>query len=138
MKNENGANAGVTPARLMEEARKYRERAYAPYSSFSVGAALLMDDGTVFGGCNVENTSFGLSICAERNAMTSAVAAGNAKPVAIAVAGEDGSFCAPCGACRQFLAEFNPEMQVILKGESGIVSYVLADLLPKRFVLEGH
>ena len=129
-------NIDTAPDALMEAAKMYRERAYAPYSRFSVGAALLMNDGAVFGGCNVENASYGISICAERVAMTGAVAAGKCRPLAMAVAGSEGVFCSPCGACRQFLAEFNPEMEIFLMKEGRLVSFNLADLLPYRFMLE--
>lgn len=120
----------------MKAAETCRARAYAPYSRFSVGAALLMNDGTVFGGCNVENASYGLAICAERVAMASAVAAGKREPLAIAVAGNGDVFCSPCGACRQFLIEFNPEMEIFLMRGGRVVSLNLANLLPHRFILE--
>lgn len=120
----------------MKMAASYRERAYAPYSRFAVGAALLMRDGSVFGGCNVENASYGLAICAERAAMTSAIAAGKRDPLAIAVSGSGDIHCPPCGACRQFLIEFNPEMEIFLMKDGRVVSLNLANLLPHRFILE--
>lgn len=126
----------ISPEALVKLAETFRLRAYAPYSHFRVGAALLMRDGAVFGGCNVENASFGMTVCAERAAMASAVAAGNREPVAIAVVGDEGVFCSPCGACRQFLAEFNPEMEVFLMERGVVVSHKLADLLPFCFTLE--
>jgi cytidine deaminase len=110
--------------------------AYAPYSNFLVGAALLMDDGAVIGGCNVENASYGVSLCAERVAMGNAVASGRIRPLAIAVAGNGASFCPPCGACRQFLAEFNPDMDVILARQGRLITMPLGSLLPYRFKLE--
>lgn len=128
----------ITPKELMSRAKAYRERAYAPYSKFPVGAAVLMDDGSVFGGCNVENASFGVTICAERVAMSSAVAAGKTGPLAIAVAGGLGVFCSPCGACRQFLSEFNPRLEVLLMKEGEIASFSLDILLPHHFKLEDH
>jgi cytidine deaminase len=120
----------------MSEAKKYRQRAYAPYSEFSVGAALLFSDGSVSGGCNVENASYGLSICAERAAMINAVAAGRLRPLAIAVYAGDFPLCSPCGACRQFLSEFNPDMEVVMmkSGELFVVS--LSELLPHKFSLQ--
>ena len=98
----------------MESAREARAHAYAPYSHFSVGAALLADDGTVFTGCNVENASYGLANCAERTAVFKAVSEGRTAFRAIAVVGpEDNLPCAPCGACRQVLHEFGAEMVMI-------------------------
>ncbi|MDR3322185.1 MAG: cytidine deaminase, partial [Synergistaceae bacterium] len=114
----NGSNywsaLGMTPERLIKAAEEYKTMAYAPYSNFFVGAALLMDDGFVVGGCNVENASYGVTLCAERIAMANAVSMGKINPLAIAIAGDVSSFCSPCGACRQFLAEFNPDMDVLL------------------------
>lgn len=136
MTNWMGLNFEITPEILMKEAEAYRERAYAPYSHFPVGAALLMSDGSIVGGCNVENASYGISICAERVAMAGAVAVGKREPLAMAVAGGAGVFCSPCGACRQFLAEFNPEMEILLMRDGSLVSFNLADLLPHRFMLE--
>ena len=97
---------------LIRRSLEMRKAAYAPYSGFLVGAALLTDDGQVFVGCNVENASFGLTNCAERVAIGTAVAAGCHSFQAIAVATQGGH--APCGACRQVLAEFSPDLLVIL------------------------
>jgi cytidine deaminase len=104
--------AKVTIERLVEAARQVQRYAYAPYSNFPVGAAVLCEDGRVFVGCNVENSSFGLTVCAERNAVGAAVAAGT-RPIAVAVVA-NGKGVAPCGACRQVLAEFTPTMPVFL------------------------
>src|ERR1700756_2574607 len=93
---------------LLAAARFARERAYAPYSQFRVGAAVETEDGTIVTGCNVENASYGLSICAERTAIVSAVAQGYRVFRAVAVAGPEGVTTSPCGACRQFIAEFDP------------------------------
>ena len=123
----------VIRCKLMEKALSIRENAYAPYSNFKVGAAVLFEEGSVITGCNVENASYGLSICAERNALTQAVSLGFRNPIAIAVAGEDKKECPPCGACRQFLAEFNPNMEVILQNGNELVIYCLDSLLPHRF-----
>lgn len=111
--------------------------AYAPYSKFQVGAAVLLADGRVFTGCNVENASYGLTICAERNAIFSAVAAGPKKPVivAVAVVNKRGIACSPCGACRQVIAEFGPEATVWYQGADGIVCLTVRELLPDGFVL---
>lgn len=127
---------GVDRSGLMAAAEGYRERAYAPYSKFQVGAALLMEDGSVVGGCNVENASYGLSLCAERTAMVSAIAGGRRAPLAIAVAGPAGVFCSPCGACRQFLSEFNEELEVVLMKQGELVSFSLGELLAHRFQME--
>jgi cytidine deaminase len=115
------AEAGGTPDldALIEQSRQARQRAYAPYSSFLVGAALVADDGRHFSGANVENASYGLSICAERVAATTAVAAGVRRIEAIAVTSSSPTPTPPCGACRQFLYEFNPEMTVVSEGENG-------------------
>ena len=135
-KKERAALPAETAEMLMAEAEKARARAYAPYSGFSVGAALLFEDGSVVSGCNVENASYSLSICAERNAMTTAVAMGLTRPTAAAVAGPDGVFCPPCGACRQFLAEFNGAMPVVIKDVHGFRIIALDELLPSGFSLK--
>lgn len=127
---------GTTPEALLACAGEFARRAYAPYSGFPVGAAILAEDGRMFGGCNVENASFGMTICAERVAMSSAVAAGCRKPLAIAVLSLRAEFCPPCGACRQFLAEFNPHMDVLLSGNGSMRFHRLGALLPERFDLE--
>jgi cytidine deaminase len=110
--------------------------AYAPYSKFPVGAAVLAEDGRVFPGCNVENSSFGLTVCAERNAVAAAVVAG-ARPTAVAVVA-NGTAVAPCGACRQVLAEFAAAMPVILATSAGGDRQVtsLDVLLPGAFVFK--
>ena len=118
---------------LVQAAREAREYAYAPYSGFRVGAALLADDGAVYTGCNVENSSFGLTCCAERTALFSAVANGDHLFLAIAIAA-DGTPVPPCGACRQVLSEFAPDLPVILAGpndEHRTLS--LTNLLPEPF-----
>ncbi len=121
--------------RLIAAAAAAREAAYVPYSHFAVGAALLGPGGRIFTGCNVENASFGLTICAERNAVAGAVGQGVRQFSAIAVV--TGNGVTPCGACRQVLAEFNPNMTVIAADVSGQhQSYVLSDLLPAAFTPE--
>ncbi len=121
---------------LMAEARGARDKAYAPYSGFPVGAAVLSGDGVVFRACNVENGSYGLSVCAERNAVSMLVASGRVNPVAIAVAGPPGVPCTPCGARRQVLAEFNSSMAVVLEdGKGGLEVVSLEDLFPRPFQL---
>jgi cytidine deaminase len=123
-------------AALLQNARQARLRAYAPYSRFLVGAALLCDDGTIFTGCNVENASYGLGICAERVAIGTAVAAGHRRFLAMAVVGTGPGATAPCGACRQVMAEFAPDMPVYCAGESSeVLETNLAALLPHQFSL---
>src|SRR3954447_1944506 len=105
---------------LLSEARQARERAYAPYSRFAVGAALLTKSGRVFRGCNVENLSYGLTICAERNAVFAAVAAGEREFVKIGIVADSKTPVSPCGACRQVLAEFSSDLEIAcanLEGE---------------------
>lgn len=116
---------------LLDRAWMARKQAYAPYSKFDVGAALLCGNGTIFTGCNVENISFGLTVCAERAALFSAVCAGERDFIAIAIVASTRTAIAPCGACRQVLAEFNPQMAVFSEGADGNhVERDLAVLLP--------
>jgi cytidine deaminase len=123
-----------TLRQLVSAARSARENAYAPYSKFPVGAALLADDGTVFTGCNVENTSYGLSCCAERNAVAAAVAHGRRGLAAVAIAADTVRPVAPCGACRQVLSEFNPVMTVVMVAKDGRTKTARLDrLLPYAF-----
>jgi cytidine deaminase len=119
---------------LMDAARAARANAFAPYSRFEVGAALLCDDGLVVRGCNVEIGSFGLTICAERNAVFAAVANGRRSFSAIAIAGPPAARTSPCGACRQVLAEFAPAMRVFYTSPDGVVQTTARDLLPDGFV----
>ncbi len=117
---------------LLIHARQARESAYAPYSRFAVGAALLAKSGRVFTGCNVENLSFGLTSCAERNAIFAAVAAGEREFDAVAIVADSKSPVSPCGACRQVLAEFAPGLLICsanLQGERFEAS--LRELLPR-------
>ena len=131
--SERGANGGPpTEDELVALAKEARCNAYAPYSGFAVGAALLATSGRVYTGCNVENASYGLSICAERVALFKAVAAGERGFTAIAVVTETGA--TPCGACRQVLQEFGGDLRVIvvdLRGERRV--YALEELLPHGF-----
>lgn len=117
---------------LLAQAAEARKAAYVPYSHFAVGAALRSVDGTVYTGCNVENASYGLTICAERNAVAHAVAKGARSFDVIAVVTENG--VTPCGACRQVLAEFGPGMAVIVADAAGNrETYGMAELLPAAF-----
>ncbi len=118
---------------LLNAARRARQKAYAPYSKFLVGAALQTEDGSIFTGANVENASLGLSLCAERVAACTAVAAGHRQFKAIAVAGPAGVRAAPCGACRQFLAEFSAAMRVTYSIAGAAVNTTLGELIPDRF-----
>ncbi|VGO19822.1 cytidine deaminase [Pontiella sulfatireligans] len=124
----------MKPQQLIEIASQALENAHAPYSNYRVGAALLCADGTVFLGCNVENASFGLTNCAERTAVFSAVAAGQIQFTAIAIAasGEPAPF--PCGACRQVLVEFcGPDFPVYVAQKDGFATTTLGELLPHSF-----
>ena len=117
----------------MRRARDVMRNAYAPYSNFRVGAAIEADDGTIHVGCNVENASYGLTICAERMAVGAAVAAGkrSLKRVAVATAVEPPA--TPCGACRQLLAEFGLDLEIIAAGPSTERRWTLKQLLPEAF-----
>jgi cytidine deaminase len=127
----------MTPARLMAEAARARRNAYAPYSRFAVGAALLTAGGRVFHGCNVENASYGLTTCAERSAIFTAVCEGELDFVAIAVTAREGRGAPPCGSCRQVLQEFAPDMRVYWRDAGGrIRSRQLKQLLPHAFVFK--
>ena len=122
---------------LTEQSRSVRQNAYAPFSGFAVGAALLVDDGQIFTGCNVENSSYGLTVCAERAAAVNAVSAGFTHFVAISISLSDSPV--PCGACRQFLYEFNPDLICLLdqtENSDPPVCIRLGDLLPLGFRLK--
>jgi cytidine deaminase len=124
---------------LIRAASAVRKQAYAPYSGFAVGAAVQCKSGAVFVGSNIENISYGLTICAERTAVASAVAAGEREFVAIAVVADTNEPIVPCGACRQFLAEFARELVIVsatVRGDQKIenLSHLLPN--PKRGILE--
>ena len=116
--------------KLVAAAWRAREAAYSPYSNFPVGAALLAGDGRIFVGCNVENISFGLTICAERVAIGAAIAAGVRKFVAAAVVADTGVPISPCGACRQVLAEFGVPV-VVLANRTNRLVFTMEELLPR-------
>jgi cytidine deaminase len=119
---------------LIESALNARLEAYAPYSGFRVGAAVLCDDGRVFTGANVENASYGLSMCAERVAVANAVSAGSRRFEMLAIATDTEIPSSPCGACRQVLSEFGPEIMVVMVTLGGAVNRVkIKDLLPLAF-----
>lgn len=119
--------------KLMDCAIKAREKAYSPYSHFAVGAALLCEDGTLYEGCNIENASYGLTNCAERTVIFKAVSEGHIKFKALAVVADTEGPCAPCGACRQVVAEF--KIPIIIMGNlMGNVKIVtIEELLPFSF-----
>lgn len=124
----------LQPARLIAAARKARERSYSPYSGFAVGAALLGVSGRVYTAANVENASFGLSICAERAALFRAVTEGEREFQAIAISASGPRPTPPCGACRQVMHEFAPELTILLAGDDGTTEqWRLGDLLPRAF-----
>jgi cytidine deaminase len=121
---------------LLSRARAVAKHAYAPYSEFSVGAAALAMDGSIHTGCNIENASYGLTICAERAAVSAAIGAGHRQIVAVAVSAPRVSHTTPCGACRQFLNEFRPattDMTIVLDDRDSGESVWLEDLLPRAF-----
>ncbi|WP_296824981.1 cytidine deaminase [uncultured Megasphaera sp.] len=122
-----------TVARLIRAARAVQERAYAPYSHFRVGAALLGEDGTVYTGCNVENASYGLTICAERNAIFHAVACGCRHFTALLITGDSKDLTAPCGACRQVMAEFSIPEIILVRPDDSYETFTLQQLLPLTF-----
>jgi cytidine deaminase len=125
---------GVNLNRVIEAARAASSRAYAPYSNFRVGAAILTVDGSLYAGCNVENASYGLAICAERNAAARMIAeAANAddrKIQLVAVVSPDAAPCFPCGACRQVLREFGCEEVVVLDASGDLARYPFSEILP--------
>ncbi len=124
---------------LLQYAKEASEKAYCPYSNFPVGACVLWESGNIYTGCNVENSSYGLSLCAERNAVASAIASGEkGKIKAIAVYSPNRTKCWPCGACRQWFCEFEPEcdFKVILEDENKEPkTYVLSEIMPNGFKL---
>ncbi len=122
-------------AALVAAARAARDAAYAPYSNFRVGAALRCADGTVISGCNVENASYGLSMCAERTAVFSAIANGHVAFEAIAIAGPPAVATPPCGACRQVLAEFGLALRLFYTTPEGHTATTVGALLPASFEL---
>ena len=123
--------------RLIESARKSRKRAYAPYSKFKVGAAVLTENGKIYSACNVENASYGLTICAERAAIFKAVSEGETKIQAVAVVADGPDAASPCGACRQVIFEFGSKATVVMSNLKGqIVIQEISYLLPRGFSLQ--
>lgn len=127
----------MTEKELVAMAVKAAENAYVPYSKFPVGAALECADGTVYTGCNVENAAYGSTICAERTAMCKAISEGKRAFTRLAVWGGSEDYCWPCGACRQFLAEFGYNMTVLVARRDGeYVAKPMSELLPCAFNTE--
>jgi len=123
-------------SRLLQVAQTVAQRAYAPYSNFRVGAAVLTQQGNIFAGCNVENASYGLTICAERAAIFSAIAqegGDHMRIQAIAVVNEQNLPCSPCGACRQVIFEFGSTAIVLFPSQNGLKVISVAELLPEGF-----
>ena len=120
---------------LLNAALSARERAYAPYSKFLVGAAVLAKSGKIYTGCNIENASYGLTVCAERNALFSAVGAGEREFIALCVVGDTEAPISPCGACRQVMAEFKVPRIILANLKDDVKEYTLEELLPYGFSL---
>ncbi|MBE9114588.1 cytidine deaminase [Lusitaniella coriacea LEGE 07157] len=121
---------------LLNAAERVSTKAYAPFSHFQVGAALLTEKGNLYAGCNVENSSYGLTICAERSAIVAAVAGEGGDKLkirAIAVINARKQHCVPCGACRQFIYEFSPDALVLFYSRDGLQEKTIAELLPYGF-----
>jgi cytidine deaminase len=124
---------------LRAEAHRAMERAYAPYSGFRVGAAVETAEGTIHGGCNVENASFSVTMCAERVAIGAAVTAGSRALSRVYVCSTSAEPVPPCGVCRQALSEFGPDLEVLSEGSGGrLEKWTLRQLLPEQFRLEEH
>ena len=130
-------NKKINPEHLLQLASEASEKAYAPYSKFSVGACAMYEDGSLYLGCNVENSSYSLTICAERNAISNAVANGKYKElIAIAIYSPNTKQCYPCGACRQLISEFEKDTAVIVEGLDGKPEIItIRELLPYPFIL---
>ncbi|HSP47190.1 MAG TPA: cytidine deaminase [Clostridiaceae bacterium] len=121
---------------LIEEAIKARENAYVPYSAFKVGAAVLMEDGEIVSGCNIENASYGATNCAERTAIFTAIAGGHKKIRAVAVIGDEHNYTYPCGICRQVIVEFAESRDIpilIVKNQKDYLVKSLEEILPGAF-----
>jgi cytidine deaminase len=125
-----------TREKILTRARGAAKTAYVPYSDFPVGAAVLAPSGAIYTGCNIENASYGLTVCAERTAIFAAASAGEREVTAVAVSAPKGSLTTPCGACRQVLNEFRPrggDMDIILDDGASGIAVPLSELLPRAF-----
>ncbi len=128
------ARRGSSDDELIRRAREARSKAYSPYSGVMIGAAVLAEDGSIYTGCNIENSSYGLSNCAERTAIFKAVSEGRRELTSIAIVGDSADFTRPCGACRQVMVQFNPRLRIIRAGLDGYRSDTTAEkLLPEAF-----
>ena len=126
----------MSPEKLISMAREAQVNSYSPYSGFKVGAALLTAKGKVYTGVNIENASYGLTICAERVAINTAVAAGDKEFDTIAITGDHEGYTYPCGACLQVMAEFSPHLRILVTGkDNSYKELLLSDLLPQHFSL---
>lgn len=119
--------------RLLKAAEEAMKRAITPYSGFKVGASVITKNGNLYTGCNIENPSLMLSLCAERVAIIKALTEGENELMAMAIVSSEGGYCFPCGACRQAIAEFAPAMDIYLKATEGIKKYSISELLPHTF-----
>lgn len=126
-------NLKINNEQLIQTAKNYQNNSTAKYSHFKVGAALLDNNNQIYGGCNVESSSYGLTICAERVALTKAISEGVKTFNKIAIVGPNSDFCPPCGACRQLLYDYAPDLEIILTNNKEIQSIKLRDLLPLAF-----
>ncbi len=126
----------ISDEQLIEQAKEASKKAYAPYSGFKIGAALLSSKGNVYIGCNVENASYSLTICAERNAIFKAVAWGEREFTKIAIYADSDEFFPPCGACRQVMSEFSGDLRIIMANRNRVETSTLDELLPMRFELD--
>ncbi len=128
------ARRGSLDEELIRRARDARSNAYSPYSGVKIGAAVLTRDGSIYAGCNIENSSYGLSNCAERTAIFKAVSEGRRELVSMSIVGDAEDFTRPCGACRQVMVQFNPRLRIIRVGLDGYRSETTAEkLLPEAF-----
>ena len=124
----------MTDHELIRIAEEAKRNAYAPYSRFSVGAALECRDGSVITGCNVENAAYGCTICAERTALVKAISEGKREFKRMAIIGSTDEYCVPCGSCRQVLSEFSADLELLAaKNDGHYVCYKLSELLPKQY-----
>ncbi|MFZ5352874.1 MAG: cytidine deaminase [Bacillota bacterium] len=119
---------------LVNKAKEAMQNAYVKYSNFKVGAALLTKSGRIYTGCNIENSSYGATICAERVAFSKAISEGETEFEAIAIVGSSGDYTYPCGICRQFMSEFGLDIKLVFENGKDIKTYRLRELLPEAFV----
>lgn len=123
----------VDVKKLVESAKNARKNAIAPFSKFTVGAALITKDNRIYQGCNIENPSLMLSVCAEKTALLNALVDGERNFKAMAIVSNKKDYCFPCGSCRQMIAEFAPDIEIYLASKNGIKKFSIIELLPHRF-----